>query len=760
MDEDRNEHRTEQSSEHLLSTRVAAPVVAGPAHGGAQDGADEVAALRRQLRESTERITALATAASQIVWATGPFGEGGDLPYWRAYTGQQAEEVRGRGWLLAVHPDDRERTMVAWRQAVATTTTYQTTYRLRRADGVYRWFESRAVPVLEDDGRLREWVGCCVDVDDRERLLESERAARVRAEQARGAAEELAAQMEAIFAAMTDGVAVYDAEAHLLRMNPALRHMLAVRDEAGYAAEPLDQRADSFQLHRLRTAGLPSDEWVRRRVIAGEELTGERSLDIVFTAPDAREVLLNLAGAPVHAPDGSITGGVIVVRDMTATRMLERRTHAALAALLEMAEALVRTPLSEHPDDSEQGSMRQQARHLARLTHRVLPSEQVALVTVDEAANRVHSLAVVGLPPKHVAEWQATFDAVPLDAYLEAQQIEALRSGDVLVIDLTTSPRREVSRGATTSLLAPMRLGGRLIGALVVHAGEGHEYTAPERELAAAVAKLAALVVERERLLRERAEARGSALALREANRRMDEFLGIAGHELRTPLTTVKASVQMSARLLAELRHSEDMATERQAQTLARVASLLERAQRQADRENRLVNDLLDVSRIQGGKLELRTQRCDLLALVREAVEEQRLAHPQRAITLALPRVRRRLDVEADADRISQVITNYLTNALKYAPAGQITVRVERRAGAVRVSVRDSGPGLPAGEQERVWERFYRVPDAGEGEAPIGMGIGLFLCKSLVERHGGRVGVESVPGAGAAFWFELPLSRR
>ena len=87
-------------------------------------------------------------------------------------------------------------------------------------------------------------------------------------------------------------------------------------------------------------------------------------------------------------------------------------------------------------------------------------------------------------------------------------------------------------------------------------------------------------------------------------------------------------------------------------------------------------------------------------------------------------------------------------------------MRVERREGAVRVSVRDRGPGLPPDEQERIWERFYRVPDAGEGEAPIGMGIGLFLCKSLAERHGGRVGVESVAGAGATFWLDLPLTRQ
>ena len=757
MSVDHDEQRA-QSSDGMPGARNTS---ASSAVAASDDASADAAALRQLLRESVERITALATAAGQIVWVNGPHGEVGDLPYWRAYTGQSAEEIRGDGWLQAVHPDDRERTTDAWRRAIAAASPYQTTYRLRSADGVYRWFESRAVPVLQPDGCVREWVGCCVDVDDRERLLGSERAARTQAERALASSETLASQMEAIFAAMTDGVAVYDAEGRLLRMNPALRHMLAVRDEVGYAAEPLEQRIPAFQPQDLSGAPLPPDQWVQRRVLAGEELTGERSLDIVFTARDGREVLVNLGGAPVRAADGSVTGGVIVVRDMTATRMLERRTHGALAALLEMAEALVRAPLGEQPDDSEQGTMREQARHLVRLTHRVLPSEQVALVTVDEAANRVQSLAVVGLSSKRAVAWQALFDAFPLSAYLDAKEIEALRSGEVLVVNLTTSPRREVALGATAGLLAPMRLGGRLIGALLIHAGAGHDYTERERELAAAVAKLAALVVERERLLRERAEARASALALREANRRLDEFLGIAGHELRTPLTTIKVSVQMSARLIEELRHNYDIGgatAERQAQALARIAALLERGQRQADRQNRLVCDLMDVSRIQAGKLELRPQRCDLLALVRDAVEEQRLAQPQRQITLEQPKGRRRLTVEADPDRIAQVVTNYLTNALKYAPSGPIAVRVEARDAVAQVSVRDEGPGLPPGECERVWERFYRAPNAGSSNASVGMGVGLFLCKSLIERQGGRVGVENARGAGSTFWLELPLS--
>jgi signal transduction histidine kinase len=186
----------------------------------------------------------------------------------------------------------------------------------------------------------------------------------------------------------------------------------------------------------------------------------------------------------------------------------------------------------------------------------------------------------------------------------------------------------------------------------------------------------------------------------------MDEFLAIAGHELKTPLTSIKGNIQ-----LAQLRLARVVGQEAEAEHLALARTLLEleRAEGQTVRLNRLVNDLLDVSPIQAGELELRLGPCDLAAIVHAAVEERREWAPDRAIGLEMP-VGLSVPIVADADRIGQVVTNYLTNALKYSPdARPVTVGLEALPAQARVWVRDEGPGLPAAEQERIWERFYRA---------------------------------------------------
>ncbi|HEU5335002.1 MAG TPA: PAS domain S-box protein, partial [Terriglobales bacterium] len=121
------------------------------------------------LRLSEERYRALVLASAQIVWGTPPEGVVEDMPMWREYTGQTLEQVRGWGWLDAIHPDDREATNTAWAQALATRGIYETEYRIRRSDGEYRYFVARGVPVLHADGSIREWVGICTDIDQRKR---------------------------------------------------------------------------------------------------------------------------------------------------------------------------------------------------------------------------------------------------------------------------------------------------------------------------------------------------------------------------------------------------------------------------------------------------------------------------------------------------------------------------------------------------------------------------------------------------------------
>lgn len=236
-----------------------------------------------------------------------------------------------------------------------------------------------------------------------------------------------------------------------------------------------------------------------------------------------------------------------------------------------------------------------------------------------------------------------------------------------------------------------------------------------------------------------------------DANQQMERFLGITSHELRTPLTSMKTSIQMAGRLAGRM-------TSAQTESAQQIQELLTRADGQVGRIGRLVDDLLDVSRIRSDKLELHIASCDLLALVRELTEEQRLAHPERRIDLRLP-PRPRLNVRADSARISQVLVNYLTNALKYSAADQpVTVGVNVRGKMIRVWVRDHGPGLPPEELAHIWLPFHRAERitvlSGSG---IGLGLGLHISRTIVERHGGEVGVRSEPGRGSTFWFNLPV---
>ena len=140
------------------------------------------------------------------------------------------------------------------------------------------------------------------------------------------------------------------------------------------------------------------------------------------------------------------------------------------------------------------------------------------------------------------------------------------------------------------------------------------------------------------------------------------------------------------------------------------------------------------------------------------------MAAPERTITLQTPADGAPVPVEADADRIGQVVTNYLTNALKYAPPDRpVDVSVAARRGRARVAVRDAGPGIAKAERARVWELFHRAPgvEARDGTAGLegSLGLGLYISKAIVQAHGGRVGVASQVGEGSTFWFTLPLAR-
>src|SRR5262249_7979775 len=232
-----------------------------------------------------------------------------------------------------------------------------------------------------------------------------------------------------------------------------------------------------------------------------------------------------------------------------------------------------------------------------------------------------------------------------------------------------------VSWGVGPSVLATV-LGAAWLEWLVLPVGHGQQFTHPGDLIEVGWFLLLGLALgavtgqteaARGRASRERAETEARELALHQLSQRTDEFLSLASHELRSPLTGIKTALQLMQRRLQRLVPRQSGSREILAHELEPIVDMLARSEQLVDRHNRLIGDLLDATRIRAGKLEFRFVRADLATIVSETVEEQRLSWPERTILLTTSE--RFVPVHADADRIAQVVTNLLTNALKYSPA-------------------------------------------------------------------------------------------
>ena len=239
----------------------------------------------------------------------------------------------------------------------------------------------------------------------------------------------------------------------------------------------------------------------------------------------------------------------------------------------------------------------------------------------------------------------------------------------------------------------------------------------------------------------------GVAIVLQDVSRlmRVDELkndlVATVAHEFRTPLTSLRMAIHLC------VEEAAGPLTDKQ-------ADLLLAARQDCERLQGIVDDLLDLSRIQGGRMELLRRPVPARALLEEAVAAARDAAAGAGLHLF---VRGAVDdeVAADAERVALVLSNLVSNAIRHTAAGgEIVLEASRAGRQVRFAVRDSGEGIPREYLERVFDRFFRVPGRPAG----GVGLGLYLVREIVQAHGGEVGVESEPGKGSTFWFTLPLA--
>jgi signal transduction histidine kinase len=249
-----------------------------------------------------------------------------------------------------------------------------------------------------------------------------------------------------------------------------------------------------------------------------------------------------------------------------------------------------------------------------------------------------------------------------------------------------------------------------------------------------------------ETVLREYEAARDELEEQKRLERMKNEFISIVSHEVRTPLTSIHGALDLALHGLGD-----DQA--------GGVKPLLEIAHRNSRRLVRLVNQMLDIQKIESGEVAFEIQALELGPLLGHAVDANQAYAAQREVRLVLEGEAPSVRVAADPDRLMQVLTNLLGNAAKFSPPGQtVELRASKRDDLVRVSVTDRGPGIPEEFRARLFQKFAQADPSGN-QVREGTGLGLSISRAIVERLGGRIGFESEVGLGTTFYFDLPQWR-
>jgi PAS domain S-box-containing protein len=538
---------------------------------------------------------------------------------------------------------------------------------------------------------------------------------------------------ETMIGGMSDGVMLVDAEGKTAYLNPAAKSLLG-RSEIGV---PIFKHAEAYGL--LNDVGEPIDA---KELPAARALsTGRPVRDVTMViVREGRRIAISMSATPLHE-ESKISGVIVTFRDITERRRLEEemQVQAERAQILADAGAFFSSNID--PVWVTQAIAERVAEVLGDWAAVILKSSDSTELRVASIYHR--EMASLGLAWSYIYR-QPLVVGEGIIGQVVSTGYPSLTQN--LGTSETTGPGLEGGYHAAPMKLAsllilPLRTRREMLGALVIAANDPARAMNDEKlPLAEILAERAALAIENAKLYTEQVDARRK---VEDLSRLKDEFLSIASHELRTPVTSIKGYTQLAKTLIRE----NDLSTSEE---------YLDIALDQIDRMSRLILELLDVSRIETGRLEIRREPIPWTNFVNDVVHRHHTAVSDRRFQLNLPVGHKR--VLGDRDRLEQVLGNLMENAVKYSPDGsEILVTVEDRGDQLVTSVADRGIGIPTDELGQVFERFHRgrqVSSTNYG----GLGLGLYITKQIVERHGGTIWVESREGQGTTFSFSLPVA--
>jgi len=748
------------------------------------------------LRQSEGRFRALSIASSEVGYSMSP-----DWSEMRTLDGRSflaSAEAGSRTWLQDYnHPEDQPKIMARVRECIRTKSIFELEHRVRRLDGTWGWTFSRAVPILNAQGEIIEWFGTASDVTARK---ESEAEMR-----------ETTALLRAISSSTGDVIFAKDREGRLTYANPATLTLIGkpMQQVLGKTdAEFLDDKSAARRV-------MANDRRIMDSGIAEE-------VEEPVPLPDGTLRIWLSRKAPHHDENGKVVGLLGISRDMTqgklaadALRESQQFTRRVLDSLSSfvgvttvdgtLTEAnrvpheAAGIPASEvlgkkfwdcswwNYSPEIQAQVRDACERAAngeivrydvparmagdvrvwidfqvaplrdtegRITHLIPSAVDIAERRAAEEnlrASDERTLLATEATAVGIWEWNVPTETIRWDAQMfRLYGIAPTPDGFVQYSDWRDSLLPEDLPENERILQDTVRRGERSRRQFRIRRrDDGAERYIESVETVRANAQGETEWVVGTNL--DVTEQRTAALQLRqlaadlsEADRRKDEFLATLAHELRNPLAPIRTGLQLMK------------TTGLPAATVEKTRSMLDR---QLTHMVRLIDDLMDVSRISRGKLELQRERIALAAVVNSAVESsspliEQMGHQ---LTVSLPR--QEIFVDADMTRLAQVVLNLLNNAAKYSDrGGHIQLSVEREGDDAVVTVKDTGIGIAADQLPRVFDMFTQVggsPERSQG----GLGIGLTLVARLVNLHGGQVEARSEGlGKGSAFAVRLPVA--
>ncbi|MEG4393298.1 PAS domain S-box protein [Microcoleus sp. BROC3] len=612
------------------------------------------------IKQSEGRYRSLIAATSQLVWTADAEGRCVDQPGWRAYTGQtEAEMADGFGWLDAIHPDDRERTAQVWMEAVQTKTLYDVQYRIRGADGNYRYFQLRGVPILDEDGSLQEWIGTCSDIHDRK--------------QAEDALKQSEERYRSLIAATSQIVWISDAEGRCPDL-PSWR---------AYTGQTVDEVVGFGWLDAIHP-----DERERTAQVWMEAAQTRSVYDIQYRmrAADGNYRYFQVRGVPILNEDGSVREWVGTCTDIHDRKQAEdaiKQSEERYRSLILAISQIVWTTDAEG---------------------RCQDSPSMRAYTGQTEAEGV---GFGWLDTIHPDDRERT-----VQVWMEAVQTRSMFEMEYRMRGTDGNYRYFQARGVP----------------LLDEDGSLREWVGTCID-----------IHDRKQTELVQAKAREAAEA---ASRAKSEFLANMSHELRTPLNGIMGYAQILQRskvLNEEERSRIDVIYQCGSHLLT------------------LINDILDLSKIEAQKVELMPTDFHFPAFLQGVAEMCRIRAEIKGIHFHFPSSPELpIGIRADEKRLRQVLFNLLSNAIKFTDEGRVTFIVSfATEGKIRFEIRDTGTGIAQEQLQAIFQPFEQVGD--RRRQTEGTGLGLAISQRIVELMGSTIQVQSEMNVGSIFWFDVSL---